>query len=87
MVCFCNCCCKIVEKWPNKCCNTAMYERMVDDMDINCGDIITGGATIQSKGREIYDLFLRVASGEASKSEAQGLGDYEFVPWQIGAVM
>ena len=67
--------------------NTTMYERMVDDMDINCGDIITGGATIQSKGREIYELFLRVASGEASKSEAQGLGDYEFVPWQIGAVM
>jgi altronate hydrolase len=67
--------------------NTVMYERMVDDMDINCGDIITGGATIQSKGREIYELFLRVASGEASKSEAQGLGDYEFVPWQIGAVM
>ena len=67
--------------------NTTMYERMVDDMDINCGDIITGGATIQSKGREIYELFLRVASGQASKSEAQGLGDYEFVPWQIGAVM
>jgi len=67
--------------------NTAMYERMVDDMDINCGDIIAGSATIQSKGREIYELFLRVASGEASKSEAQGLGDYEFVPWQIGAVM
>ena len=67
--------------------NTAMYERMVDDMDINCGDIITGGATIQSKGREIYEMFLRIASGEASKSEAQGLGDYEFVPWQIGAVM
>ena len=43
--------------------NTAMYERMVDDMDINCGDIITGSATIQSKGREIYELFLRVASG------------------------
>jgi len=38
--------------------NTAMYERMVDDMDINCGDIITGGATIQSKGREIYDLWF-----------------------------
>ena len=67
--------------------HTAMYERMVDDMDINCGDIITGGATIQSKGREIYEMFLRIASGEASKSEAQGLGDYEFVPWQIGAVM
>jgi len=22
-----------------------------------------------------------------SKTEAQGLGDFEFVPWQIGAVM
>ena len=43
-----------------------MYECMVDDMDINCGDIITDDN--QSKGREIYELFLRVASGEASKS-------------------
>lgn len=67
--------------------NTAMFNRMTDDMDINAGDILTGGATIESKGREIYQMFLRVASGEASKSEAQGLGDYEFVPWQIGAVM
>ena len=32
-------------------------------------------------------MFLRVASGEVTKSEGQGLGDYEFVPWQIGAVM
>jgi altronate hydrolase len=32
-------------------------------------------------------MILRVASGEKSKSELQGLGDYEFVPWQIGAVM
>ena len=43
--------------------------------------------TIEEKGREIYELMLRVASGEESKSEAQGLGDYEFVPWQIGATM
>ncbi len=67
--------------------NTAMYDRMIEDMDINAGDILSGGATIESKGREIYEMMLRVASGEASKSEAQGLGDYEFVPWQIGAVM
>ncbi len=67
--------------------NTTMYDRMTDDMDINAGDILSGGATIESKGREIYAMMLRVASGEASKSEAQGLGDYEFVPWQIGAVM
>jgi altronate hydrolase len=67
--------------------NSEMYSRMIEDMDINAGDILTGEASVESKGREIYELFLRVASGEASKSEAQGLGDYEFVPWQIGAVM
>ena len=67
--------------------NTDMYNRMVDDMDINAGTILTDGRSVQEVGREIYEMFLRVASGEQSKSEAQGLGDYEFVPWQIGAVM
>ncbi len=67
--------------------NSEMYGRMTDDMDVNTGDILSGGVSVEAKGREIYELFLRVASGEASKSEAQGLGDYEFVPWQIGAVM
>ena len=39
------------------------------------------------KGREIFDLMLRVASGERTKSEKLGYGDSEFVPWQVGAVM
>ncbi len=67
--------------------NTEMYNRMTDDMDINAGRILTDGATVEEVGREIYEMWLRMASGEQSKSEAQGLGDYEFVPWQIGAVM
>jgi len=67
--------------------NSEMYGRMTDDMDVNAGEMLSGGVSLEEKGREIYDLILRVASGEASKSEAQGLGDYEFVPWQIGAVM
>ncbi|OSP55985.1 UxaA family hydrolase [Pseudoruegeria sp. SK021] len=67
--------------------NTDMYTRMTDDMDINAGRILTDGATVEEVGREIYQTLLRVASGEQTKSEAQGLGDYEFVPWQIGAVM
>ena len=67
--------------------NTAMYNRMTEDMDVNAGAMLTDGLSLEEKGREIYELFLRVASGEMSKSEAQGLGDYEFVPWQIGAVM
>ncbi|MEX0370299.1 MAG: UxaA family hydrolase [Tateyamaria sp.] len=67
--------------------NTEMYGRMTEDMDVNAGAMLSDGVSLEEKGREIYDLFLRVASGEMSKSEAQGLGDYEFVPWQIGAVM
>ena len=60
---------------------------MVEDMDIDAGTILGEGVSVAEKGREIYEMFLAVASGDASKSEAQGLGDYEFVPWQIGAVM
>lgn len=67
--------------------NTTMYDRMTEDMDVNAGRILTDGASVEDVGREIYDNLLRLASGEKSKSEAQGLGDYEFVPWQIGAVM
>ncbi|WP_118132866.1 UxaA family hydrolase [Oceanicella sp. SM1341] len=67
--------------------NTEMYTRMVEDMDVNAGAILTEGRTVEEVGREIYELLLRVASGEMSKSEAQGLGDNEFVPWLIGAVM
>lgn len=67
--------------------NSEMYARMTDDMDINAGTILSDGTSIEDKGREIYDMILRVASGDQSKSEAQGLGDFEFVPWQIGATM
>lgn len=67
--------------------NTQMYERMADDMDVNAGSMFSDGVSLEEKGREIYEMFLRVASGEETKSEAQGLGDYEFVPWQIGATM
>ncbi|MEL6318985.1 MAG: UxaA family hydrolase, partial [Pseudomonadota bacterium] len=67
--------------------NTPMYERMTEDMDVDAGRILSDGAGVEEVGREIYEMWLRVASGEQTKSEAQGLGDYEFVPWQIGAVM
>ena len=67
--------------------NTPLYERMVEDMDINCGDIVDGKMSVQQKGQEIFDLIVRVASGDATKSEALGIGNDEFVPWQLGAVM
>ena len=67
--------------------NDRLYGQMPDDMDINCGDVVTKGVSIEDKGREILDAVFRVASGEQTNSEALGLGDNEFVPWQIGAVM
>jgi altronate hydrolase len=66
--------------------NSDIYGRMIDDMDINCGDILDG-VSIEEKGREIFAKILKVASGEPTKSEELGYGDLEFVPWQIGAVM
>ena len=64
-----------------------MYDRLSDDMDVNAGRIVSDGATIAEVGQEIFDLLLDVASGKRSLSEQHGLGDHEFVPWQIGATM
>ncbi|WP_320199696.1 UxaA family hydrolase [Agrobacterium sp. rho-13.3] len=66
--------------------NTTMFEKMIEDMDVNCGDILDG-ASIEEKGQQIFEAILAVASGERTKSETLGYGDAEFVPWQVGAVM
>ena len=49
------------------------------------GRIADGEATVQEVGSEIFDLFLRVASGE--RTCAERLGHKEFVPWRIGPVL
>jgi altronate hydrolase len=66
--------------------NTEVYRKMIDDMDINCGDVLDG-VSIEDKGREIFDMILSVASGARTKSELLGYGEAEFTPWQIGATM
>lgn len=66
--------------------NSDTYHRLIDDMDINCGDVLDG-VSIADKGQEIFENILKVSSGERSKSEELGYGDAEFLPWQIGAVM
>lgn len=63
--------------------NTPMYDRMVDDMDINAGKILDG-ASLEDVGREIFEEVIAVASGKKTKSEAQGIGDEEFHPWTFG---
>jgi altronate hydrolase len=65
--------------------NSATYRRMADNMDINGGRIADGEATIRQIGQEIFDMVLRVASGERTSSER--LGHQEFVPWRIGPVL
>jgi altronate hydrolase len=65
--------------------NSHTYRRMQDDMDVNAGRIADGEATVEEVGREIFDLLLRVASGERTCSER--LGHNEFVPWRIGPVL
>lgn len=67
--------------------NDRLWRHMQDDMDLNCGDIVSQGVTIEDKGEELLELIIAVASGARTKSESLGLGDYEFVPWQVGAVM
>jgi len=67
--------------------NTAMYEKMEEDMDINCGTIAEGKEDIEKVGGKIFDLVVNTASGNKSKSEINGYGDEEFNPWQVGVVM
>lgn len=67
--------------------NTALYEHMREDMDINCGSIADGGTTVDELGDQIFQQVLRVASGEHTKSEDLGYGQEEFVPWHLGTVI
>jgi altronate hydrolase len=66
--------------------NTAMFRRLEEDMDINCGLVLDGELDIAQMGERILAHILRAASGERTKSELLGLGDHEFVPWHLGIV-
>lgn len=66
--------------------NSRMYAHMDEDMDIDCGGIVTGSQTIQQAGEAIFDMVLAAASGQRTKSEIYDYGNNEFVPWQIGAI-
>jgi len=67
--------------------NTVLYEKMPGDMDINCGAIADGEATVAQMGEQIFRLILKTASGGKTKSELLDMGDNEFALWNIGAVL
>jgi altronate hydrolase len=67
--------------------NTALYNRMSDDMDINCGSIIDGEETVEQAGKRIFEEILTTASGKQTRSEVLGFGEEEFQPWLQGATL
>ena len=67
--------------------NTATWKREEEDVDINCGVVIDGEATIEQVGRKIFEMILDCASGTPSTSELHGYGQDEFATWQIGVVI
>jgi altronate hydrolase len=67
--------------------NSALFRRMRDDMDVDAGRVIDGAATVDEVGDELFELILEVASGRQPLSEALGIGQDEFAPWLVGAVL
>ena len=67
--------------------NTLLAQRMPDDMDVNAGRVVDGTASVDEVGDELFELILEVASGRQPLSEQWGIGQDEFAPWIVGAVM
>jgi altronate hydrolase len=67
--------------------NTALWNRQEEDIDLNCGEIVDGTATVQELGERLFQMMLEAASGRKTKSELHGYGQSEFIPWYLGAVM
>jgi altronate hydrolase len=67
--------------------NTPLFERMGDDMDLDAGRVVQGTDTVDQVGDELFELILEVASGRKPLSEEWGIGQDEFAPWPLGAVM
>lgn len=67
--------------------NTDLYNRMTDDMDINAGTFMDGTESLREVGMRILEKIIAVAGGEKTKSEILGIGDEEFVPWDIGPTL
>ncbi len=67
--------------------NTPLWIKQEEDIDLNCGEIADGNASVDGTGEKLFQLMLDTASGTKSKSEKHGYGQSEFVPWYLGAVM
>ena len=66
--------------------NSATYERMIEDMDLDAGRMMTG-VPMRNVAADLFELVVAVASGQPSKSESQGVGEAEFCPWFLGGML
>ncbi len=67
--------------------NSALYAHQEEDMDFNCGTIVDGKESIEESGHRFFELMLKTASGQKTRSEQWGYGEDEFAPWIVGATM
>ena len=67
--------------------NTPLWMKQEEDIDLNCGEIADGTASVDEMGERLFRMVLDTASGQRTKSERHGYGQNEFVPWYLGAVM
>lgn len=67
--------------------NTALFEQMPDDMDLNAGGVLDGTETIEQVGHRLFELIIQTASGRKTRSELLGIGDEEFAPWLLGPTL
>ena len=67
------------------CTNSRTYSHMQEDMDVNAGAIIDGSASLEEVGSQIFELIIRVASGETTASEDLGHG--EFALAKVGSLL
>ena len=63
--------------------NTALAQRMPDSVDIDCGAVVSGEASLEVMGERILDLVIETASGRHITA-AERLGQWDFIPWKRG---
>jgi altronate dehydratase large subunit len=56
--------------------NSAMYQRMRDDMDMDAGTIMSAGETLAEVGQRIFDEIVSVSSGKQTAAEAWGHNEF-----------
>jgi len=63
--------------------NTQLFRKMNDIIDFDAGTVITGEDSIESRGADLLDFIIQVASGKITPKAVQ-LKQDDFIPWKRG---